>query len=206
MKLTGGIVAIAFVLLVTVIVSAQQNAFPNELKGYEFFGKGRLSEVRFVTTGKPEIRALLGNKCEKVCDYNADWEMRFEYFEDIWSTQSRNATGEITRSTLDPKYLGKLRVISLIPKKEIILGDKDFAPSFSRIIITSNSDRLPGKSRMTVNDAFSDEFGLTYELYNRTNYDDFRDTPSRVKGQLVMVRYELTNAAQKALFVLQPSK
>jgi hypothetical protein len=205
MKFSKILITLAVSLMIAAATPAQQNPYPNELKGYEFFGKGRLSDVRFVTTSKADIKALFGKSCEMGCDYDPHWEIRFEYYEDIWSTQSRNAAGEVTRSTLDPKYLGKLRVMSLFPKKEIILGDKDFTPSFSRVIITSTSDRLPNKSKMTVNDAFSDEFGLTYELYSRTDHDDFGDTPLRKKGQLMTVRYEMTNAAQKALFVLQKS-
>jgi len=203
MKLTRGFVAIAFILTVWGITVAQQNAYPNELKAYEFFGSGRLSGLRLITSGKTEVKAIFGNNCEKSCDYDPNWKIHFEYFEDIWTTESHNVSGGKTVYSLDPKYLGKLRLVRLTPKGEIFLDAGDLPPAFTRTILTSTSDRASGKSRMTVSDAFSDEFGLTYEIYNRTNYDEIKDTPKRARGELVAVKYELTPAAQKALFILR---
>jgi hypothetical protein len=201
MKLTRGLSAIAFVLMVSGIIAGQQSAYPNELKGYEFFGSGKLSGLRLVTSGKTEVRAQFGKGCEKTCDYDPNWKIHFEYFEDIWTTESHSASGGKTAYSLDPKYLGKLRIVRLIPKNEVFLSVEGFSPAFTRTILTSTSDRASGKSRMTVSDAFSDEFGLTYEIYNRTKYDDIKDTPKRTKGELVAVKYELTQAAQKELFI-----
>ena len=195
--------ALAIGLMISAVISAQQNPYPHELKGYEFFGNGKLSGLRLITSGKADVRKQFGDNCEKTCNYNSDWRIQFEYFEDIWSISSRNEAGERISYTLDPKYLGKLRSVRLFPTKEIMLGDKDFSALFTRQIVTSTTDGRSGKSRMTVNDAFSDEFGLTYEVFNRTSYDDFRNTPKRTEGELVLISYDLTRAARKALFVLE---
>lgn len=189
--------------MISAVISAQQNPYPNELKGYEFFGKGKLSGLRLITAGKADVRRQFGDDCEKTCNYDSDWSIHFEYFEDIWSTSSFNEAGEKISYTLDPKYLGKLRSVRLFPKNEIMLGDKDFSALFTRQIITSTTDGKSGNSRTTVKNAYSDEFGLTYEVYNRTNYDDFRNTPKRKEGELVQINYDLTRAARKTLFVLQ---
>jgi len=53
---------------------------PNELKGYKFFGPGKLKTIRLGVSGRADIRLLFGSECESECVYDDEWNMRVEYF------------------------------------------------------------------------------------------------------------------------------
>ncbi len=188
----------------SICISAQSSEYPNELAGYQFFGSGKLKDLQLLVSSKDDVKRIFGEKCEKQCDYETDWSISFEYFEDIWIKESRNAKGDKLTSSLDLKYLGKLRVIGIRPKKQISFLSISFPDVFKKLIITSTTDGRSGNSRMSVNDAFQDSSGLTYEIYSRTNYDDIRTKNARVyhKGELVLIRYNIREDTEKALFVL----
>ena len=196
---------IACFLLVDSGVSAQSDQYPNELEGYKFFGRGKLKDLHLLVSTKDDVKRIFGEKCEKRCDYDLNWSVNFEYFDDIWITERSNAKGDKLTYTLDPKYLGKLRVIELRPKNSIYFKNITFPRSFERIITTSTTDARGGKSRMTVNDAFQDAIGLTYEIFVRTNYGDMKTKDSRSfnEGELVVIHYRIPAGQQRSLFVLK---
>lgn len=179
-------------------------AFPNELPGYKFFGNGKLKGIELLVSSRSDIERIFGGNCDP-CAYDADWRVSFEYFDDIWTRESSNNKGDKVSYRLDPKYLGKVRTIVLRPVRPISFANVAFPAVFTRIIINSTTDGRSGKSRMTVNDAFQDGTGLTYEIFDRTNYDDIKSpgTPVFEKGELVLIRYNLTDTVQKTLFILQ---
>jgi hypothetical protein len=186
-------------------VPAQSDQYPNELQGYEFFGNGKLKALQLTVSSKDDVRKVFGEKCEKQCDYDDDWSIGFEYYEDIWIRESRNDTGGKVTYLLDSKYLGKLRAVELHPKKQISFADTEFPVEFQKLVTTSTSDARSGKSRMTVNDAFQDSCGLTYEIFSRTNYDDIKNKNAKAytKGELVLIRYDIPKESEKDLFVLR---
>ena len=155
-------------------------------------------------SSKDDVKQIFGEKCEKQCDYDADWLVSFEYFDDIWIKESSNNKGDKRTYHLDPRYLGKLRVIEIRPKKQISFANVSFGPAFKNLIITSTPDGRSGTSSTTVNDAFQDADGLTYEIYSRTNNDDLRakNATSHNKGDLVLIHYEIPNDRKNDLFVL----
>jgi Uma2 family endonuclease len=185
--------------------SAQSIEFPNELKGFKFFGNGKLKSLQFTVSSKVEVKKILGETCEKKCDYDADWLISFEYYEDIWIKESRNDKDEKLTYFLDSKYLGKLRSIEIRPKKQVSFDNVSFPAEFQKLVVTSTTDARSGKSRMTVNDAFQDSDGLTYEIYSRTNYDDIKNKKEKSynKGELILIRYDIPKESEKTLFVLQ---
>jgi hypothetical protein len=164
----------AFLLALAASVSAQENQYPNEIKGYEFFGSGKLKNLKLTVSSKNDVKKAFGEKCEKQCDYDADWRVVFKYYEDIWIRESRNEKEEKLTYFLDSRYLGKLRSIEVRPKNRISFISVEFSEAFQQLIRTSTTDTRSGKSSMTVNDAFQDSHGLSYELYSRTNYDDIK--------------------------------
>jgi hypothetical protein len=184
---------------------AQGRKYPNELADYQFFENGKLKSLLLLTSSSRDVKHIFGEHCDKRCDYNADWSISFEYFENTWIKESSTDRGEKRTFTLDPKYLGKLRAIELKPKNRVSFLNISFPAVFERIIVTSTTDAREGKSRMTVNDAYQDPSGLTYEIYSRTNYDDINSRATRryEKGDLVLIRYDVTKEMEKGLFVLQ---
>ena len=145
----------ACVLYLVLGVSAQSSQYPNELEGYRFFGKGKLKNLQLLVSTKDDVKRVFGEKCEKQCEYDADWSVNFEYFEDIWTTESSNNKGDKRTYTLDPRYLGKLRVIDLRPRKPLSFTNISFPGLFAKVVVTSTSDARSG-SVVTVNDSFQD--------------------------------------------------
>lgn len=200
-------VTLFFISLIafTVCVSAQDVQFPNELKGFEFFGKGKLKDLKLTVSSKDDVNKIFGKTCEKPCEYDSDWSVRFEYYEDIWVKESRNEKDEKLTYVLDSKYLGKLRLIEMRPKKEISLADVSFPNNFEKLLSTSTIDANSGKSKMVVSNSFQHSDGLTYETYSHTNYDDIKskEAKSYKSSDLVLIRYNIAKELEKDLFVLQ---
>ena len=198
-------ITFTFLLAFAAGVSAQEKPFPNELKGYEFFGNGKLGDLRLTVSAKDDVKKIFGKKCEKKCDYDSDWAIRFEYYEDVWIKESRNEKGEKLTYLLNSKYLGKLRSIEIRPKKRLSFADVSFPNIFQKLLTTSTTDTRSGKSRMTVGESFQDSDGLKYEIYSRTNYDDIgnKKEKSYNENELVLIRYDIPEKLEKTLFILQ---
>ena len=198
-------VVIAFFSIIALDVSAQESRYPNELEGFKFFGAGKLKDLELGKSTKDDIVKIFGKGCEAKSDYDAEWTISFEYFDDIWIKESSNNAGAKLTYYLDSKYLGKVRSIRLYPKKHISFNNISFSDSFQRVITTSTSDARFGKSRMIVYDEFQDSDGLSYEIYNKTNYDDIKGETQKsdAKGDLFFVGYNLTKAFEKEMFILQ---
>ena len=205
MKSAKIFIAITFLLAFAVCVSAQSVQFLNELKGYKFFGNGKLKELRLTVSSKNDVKNIFGASCEKKCNYDADWLISFEYYEDIWIMESRNEKNEKQTYLLDSKYLDKLRSIEIRPNKQISFVNIVFPKTFQKNFTTSTTDTRSGKSKMTVNEAFEDLDGLSYEIYGVTNYDDIKNEKEKSynKGDLGLIRYDIPAKLEKDLFILQ---
>lgn len=79
MKLTKIFIVFTFLLAFAICVSAQKNQYPNELKGYEFFGKGKLIKIKLGVSTKKDVKKIFGKDCEKYCDYDKNFKIKFEY-------------------------------------------------------------------------------------------------------------------------------
>lgn len=193
----------AFILVFAIDVAAQTTLYPNELAGYKFFGSGRLKGVQLLVSSKDDVKRIFGESCEKQCDLDTDWSVGFEYFDDIWTKERSNIKGDKATYYLDPKYLGKLRVIEIRPKKRIPFAGVTFTDAFKKVIVTSTSDKRTG-SRVTISTAYQDADGLTYEIFESTDLDalDQKNVPEHIKGDLVVIRYNIRQDQEKGLFVL----
>lgn len=194
-----------FLLAFAVCVSAQINPYSNELKGYEFFGNGKLKDLHFTVSSKDDVEKIFSADCKKQCDYDADWSVRFEYFEDIWIKENRNEKDGKLTYFLNSKYLGKLRSIEIRPKRQISFADVSFPSQFQRLSLTSTSLFDSDKNRLIGDEAFQDSSGLTYEIVNETINYKFKnkETKSYNKGDLVLIRYDIPKELKTILFVLQ---
>ncbi len=205
MKRAKIFIAFTFLFAFAVCVSAQSKQYPNELKGYDFFGNGKLKDLQLTVSSKDNVKKLFGENCEKNCDYNADWLISFAYYEDIWVKESRNDKDEKLRYLLDSKYLGKLRSIEIRPKNQISFTNILFPNIFQKLLIASNGNLRFDKRRMSGDEAFQDLSGLTYEISNHTSCDDIKNkrANSKNKSELVLIRYDVPKELEKDLFVLQ---
>ncbi len=53
----------------------QLNFYPNEIKGYEFFNKGKLKNLKLSVWTKEDVKSIFGNSCETSCDYDENWKI-----------------------------------------------------------------------------------------------------------------------------------
>jgi hypothetical protein len=202
MKLAPILAVITAVLFVSVAMSAQ---FPNELEGYKFFTNGKLKGLQLLASNREEVKRLLGSDCEKQCDYDANWTIEFQFFDEIWTREESNSRGDRRVYKLDPKYLGKLRQIDLKPKQAVSFASISYPAAFSKTIVTAAPDRNDPRSgaRSTVYDSFGDATGLSYQLFGPANPPGMPGSHMYKPGELVMIRYTIPKEREKSLFVLE---
>lgn len=206
MKFTQLTIIFIFLLAFVVSVSAQDNPYPNELEGFEFFGKEKLQELQLTVSSKEDVEKIFGSQCKNHCELNSDWLIRFEYFEDIWISTSRNDKDEKMTYFLDSKYVGKLRLIEIRPKNQISFADICFPKEFQELLLTSTGSKFDSEKSLIMGDkAFRDSNGLTYEIVNKTiSYNTKnKDTITFNKGELVLIRYDIPKELKNNLFILQ---
>lgn len=115
------------VILVTILgqtASAQDTRFPNELKGYEFFGSGRFQDLKLLVSTKADVKRVMGKHCEHGCDYDPDWTMTFAYVNDRWSKKANDLAYKAKED-----LIGTLASISFRPRRPIVLTAEDVLPS-----------------------------------------------------------------------------
>ena len=118
-------VVFTFLLAFAVCVSAQSIQFPNELKGYEFFGKGKLKELKLGASTQEDTKRIFGQECEYVCQYDENWFISFDFIDE-------NTTKEIGKNKFIPKkeYFGTLYSITLQPKENVYFQKIKFSKAF----------------------------------------------------------------------------
>jgi hypothetical protein len=63
---------------------AQGIQFANEIKGYEFYGQGKLKGLALKTSTRDDVKLAFGSDCDwTYCDYNDKWEVMFVYLESL---------------------------------------------------------------------------------------------------------------------------
>ncbi|HSK70729.1 MAG TPA: hypothetical protein VK892_03470, partial [Pyrinomonadaceae bacterium] len=185
---------------------AQNNLYPNELKGYEFLGKGRLKGLKPGVSTTEDVKRVFGENCESVCDYDADWSVHFRFFENNWIKEETDPKGKKTVYNLDPKYIGILRRIELRPKKTISFANVSFPnpfQKFSRSEVTKEPNS--SKTKMVTYELFQDSDGLVYELFSGVDYDNIKAKNERVynKKDLFSVIYNISPQQEKIMYILQ---
>ena len=206
--------AISFVIFCTLLMiffvssaQAQTGFYPNELKGYEFFGKGKLKNLKIGFSTKDDVKNALGDICEFTCNYDENWTVTFSFFENNWIKTDTDPNGVKTVQYLDPKFLGKLRKIELRPRKKISFGKISFPNVFnklSRSEVTKNPQQ--NVSKIVTYELFRDKYGLTYELFSTIETDNTKDKEKSFynKGDLYSVLYDISKEQEKQMY--QPSK
>ena len=183
---------------------AQNNPYPNELQGFEFFGKGKLKGLKLGVSTKETVKNIFGEKCEFSCDYDVDWTVTFSYYEIDLAKEETNETGEKKVYYIDSKYLYKLRSIELRQKKQISLADYSFSNAFEKQLKRQQLTHTEkGRGRMITYELFQDSFGLTYQLFGKTGSDAANNEKPYNKGDISSVLYIIPKEEEKKMFTLQ---
>jgi hypothetical protein len=172
---------------------------PNELKGYEFFGSGRLKGLRLGVSDRQDVIKIFGKSCEKICSYNDKWSIAFTYFRD-GALLPLNGKAAIV---ILPQYAGKIHRIYLYPKKKTFALEIKFSDEFNLSTVSGTS--LPGKKPGMTFETYADGYGLSYEIANKTVYKAEKDkeTYSTGKGAFWSIQYGIPIQIEKTMFVEQ---
>jgi hypothetical protein len=192
--------AILFFILVTfgssIVVNAQVREFPNELKGYEFFAKGKLKTIVFGVSKQTDVEKLFGSSCESGCDYDDHFVIKFDYLscDDCMTTEYIRDRAMCPL----PKFMGTIEEITLTPKTPIRF-DSVSAISFKQqtggMIMATNAST--GISYET----FGDEFGLKYSITRGTSTLTLSTPgPELMNGPLYSIKYGINVPLETKIF------
>lgn len=200
------LITILTFLLTLVLASpaqAQNEPYPNELNGFEFFGNGKLKGLKPGVSTKETVKNIFGEKCEYFCDYSEDWTVTFSFYEIDQTKEEINEKGEKTLYYIDSKYLWKLRSIELRPKKQISLAEVSFPSGFEKTIKRRQLTNVEkGRGRLINYEVYQDSFGLIYEIYAKP-VNEVNNEKGYNKGDVASVLYIIPKAQEKDMFTLR---
>lgn len=199
---------LAFVLVKN--TQAQSNPYPNELKGYEFFGKGKLKELILGFSKREDVEKIFGKDCGNSCDYNEKWTVSFDYLGDVTKLSGKHVY------VPDPIYLSKLYWIKLRPKTNFSLKEIIFSSEFKQGITFRSSDdpcllsSHPGKDCPFYGDKdywnnlyniYTDKYGLSYRVFGKVLEDSPKNVKKRPEGDLISIEYGISDELEKKMFL-----
>ena len=232
MKSAKIFIVFTFLLAFAVCVSAQNDSIPsvvkfgdllepkkvkdlkfgfsttNELKGYEFFGKGKLNKLKIGVSTKENVKAILGNTCEEFCNYDSNWKIRFEYFDEktTYTTKSYDGNGNKTDAKKFvplSEYFGKIRSVEFIPKKRVSFSKAIYSNEFHKASSVVFGDDFSGNSVGVAIDSYTDGYGLRYTIFDKINYTSLKNKDKRLKGDLISIEYKIPKELEDKMFVEQ---
>ena len=184
---------------------------PNELAGYRFFAEGKLKNIRLGISTREDMKKLFGSTCEGVSSYDDNWNIWVNYFEKVLPDTRPKPKGSenVIYRTLQPKenFLGTLRFIRLIPKKNISFAKVVFPESFgshTSYAIGDSWDLDGFKGAVhTESQDYEDGYGLTYSVFLRETFNNLskreRGKPAK-KGTLNYIEYEIPKSLESTVF------
>lgn len=225
MRKNGFLLAILFLSCLTVSVQAQkttcisrsgtvtdlENAFPNEMKGFEFYDRGKLSGITIGVSKIEDVRSIFGtplktNRSFEMFDYNSDWEIWFVFFtgnekyevvkyqnggrvssyfnEDKKNEETASKQAGVTRRfVIKPENAGKITAILLNPKKKFSFDASVFAEKTSLF-----KSYASGGYKF-----YRDLNGLSYQVFDREDFRSVNNDGEALtysRGDMVQIRYE----------------
>ncbi|MGI8466924.1 MAG: hypothetical protein ACR2N3_00540 [Pyrinomonadaceae bacterium] len=190
MKLAKIFIVFTFLLAFAVCISAQDNQFPNELKGYEFFGKGKLKELKLGISTKEDVERVFGESCKKPCKYNRDWNIFFKYFD--FASIEKNGVKFVPKQ----EFYGKLYSITLTPKNRIPFQKIQFPKLFASGHGSGSGYSDKGYSSKEEKD-YRDVNGLIYTICEKSF-----SIPCK-KGDLTAIIYSIPEKLEAEMLTLK---
>ena len=194
-------VVFTFLLAFAVCVSAQSVQFPNELKGFEFFGNGKLKDLKLGSSKKKDVEIVFGKSCEKFCDYDENFKIKFEY---LAALDDCMTTEDIRDRLMCPQsdFVGTISSITLEPKQ--CQSVKDLPTSkFNKVSGGSSTEIGSGVSISYT--SFTDKYGLRYSVNNELSGKvvPYSQYPSFVEGKLYSIKYIFTDDIIRKIFTVE---
>ncbi|CAN5294487.1 hypothetical protein BH10ACI1_BH10ACI1_01460 [soil metagenome] len=194
-------IVLTFLLAFAVCVSAQSVQFPNELKGYEFFGNGKLKDFKIGSSKKKDVEITFGTSCEKVCDYDENFTIKFEYLKPLDDCMT---TEDIRDRAMCPQneFVGTISSITIEPKQTQILKDLPTS-KFNKVSGGSTTEKGSGISSSYTE--FTDKYGLRYSLDNESDgkITVYSQYPQFIQGKLYSIKYIFTDDFIRKVFTVE---
>jgi hypothetical protein len=167
MRVLKLITAANLLLIFAICITGQTNPFPNEIKGYELYAKGKLEKIKILVSSEKDTIKIFGKNCESGCDYDDNWKVAFRFLRK--GEYISEGTGkEERRFYLPKKYIGKLSEIHFLPKKHISFEGIQFSNLFRKSFAYQTGAELHPEDAGSMN-TFTDNFGLKYVVCSTTS-------------------------------------
>lgn len=183
---------------------------PNELKGYEFFRSGRLKGLRLGISTQEDVSKIFGSTCKEVCRYDSDWNIFVEYLGENSALSSYTIDGDGNKSDVQtfvvmPEHAGKIDLIRLIPTKRMSFAGVVFPDEFGKhsgMVIGHDFD---GGAIGVSLDTYTDGYGLSYVLFDKTEYDTRRkkEKDKSLKDDLMSIEYRIPREIEEKVYIEQ---
>lgn len=163
MKILELLIVFSLFLFSALSVPGQNASFPNEIKGYELYGNGRLENIKILVSNQTDVIKTFGKKYGKVNDYDDNWTVSFTFFRQ--GEYISEGTGRSERKFYLPKkYIGKLSEIHFLPKKHISFEKIQFSNLFEQSFGNQTGDASHPDDESSMN-TFVVSFNLTRLKY-----------------------------------------
>ena len=185
-----------FVLLGSALVpvSAQMGAFPNELEDYEFSRMDRINDLLLLVATQDDVRSRFGAECIDGCQFNDDWDIRFEY---VGTTESITTTVDGIATVFRPRkeFLDKLQSIEFRPRKPIVFPESFVFPE----AFTCSWVGHGGSGGFSfLSRSCEDDSRVVYDLYDETD-----EKKGIQKNQLFLITYRLSESREREAFAIE---
>lgn len=186
MALTKFLIGSIIILFFAFPISAQKINFPNELKGFQFYKRGKLKNVELLTTTRQQIRDIFGDDCFfDGCSYDEDWDLGFMYYWEGFQTY-KYENGVKKNYVVSPEYVDRVCRILLKPRKTISLKEFTFPKKFK-------ADFGIGEHSIK-RKFFTDSNGLYYSVNGSVDGTD--------NGNLTNIQYGIPENLREEGFIL----
>ncbi len=177
----------------------QEDIYPNELKGFEFFGKGKLKDLKLGASKKEDVEIIFGESCKDSCDYDNNFRIKFEYLKPLDDCMT---TEEIRDRLMCPQndFVGTVSSITLEPKQRFVVMNL-LSPEFNNITEGSTVEKGSGYSINYKN--FTDKYGLGYSIYQEVSGESETQKPAFVGGDLHSIKYGFTENFIRKVFTVE---
>ncbi|HRH40647.1 MAG TPA: hypothetical protein PKY82_03310 [Pyrinomonadaceae bacterium] len=182
-------------------INTQQNPFPNELKGYEFFGEGKLKTLKLGFSKRKDVKDIFGKSCEKSCNYDENFKIKFEY---LAALDDCMTTEDIRDRTMCPQneFIGTISSIIIEPRQSQILREVSTS-KFSKFSGGTTAEK--GSDLSISYTSFTDKYGLKYSIINNPPENSILHSqyPPFVGGKLYSINYVFTNDMIRKIFTVE---
>lgn len=186
---------------------------PNEMPGYEFFKKGKLKPIRLGISTKDDMRRIFGDTCESTCDYDENWEISADYYDNrVEFSRTSSDTKEAQRETEyipQPEFVDKVESLRLTPKKRVSFVKTYFPRTFGKNERNEIGDAWDengfGGAVHTTSTIYADGYGLEYSVFGAETFNNLRNKGPEVRepirnGDLRFIEYSIPDSFEDVIF------